>query len=670
MKHLHPTLTKSNPMKRKILIASIFTPFLSGCGGGGGGVVVSPPEIEEVIPLVYSMTSNSTQMDAEIWKQSYTGAGVSVAVLDTGLRESGTTNPYNIGLVENLRHGIDGGGNLISLGDISTSTGNHGDDMAQIIGSEDYGMAVDATIHHGVIADSGFTTTPSMVKGIEWALNNSSDIINLSFSYGGVMAPYNSTPNASLLPYEIEYKNIKNQLILQDAVLVNSAGNDGTSTSDEVIVTASFADIVKTEAKQQVLIVGASYNNEELASFSNYAGSDTDVQDRFIVAPAASNTADGFSIGTSGAAANISGALALMKERWTTLGGRELSQILLDTADRTFLSYDVTLHGQGMVDMFAAFSPIGMASIPYNGESLSPTAITMSLPTGFSEASISTAVLDSYHRDFTLQYTVPSKPYTSPVHEMTSFFTNDSPSKSFSYALTRNSNLSLSSPQPYSSLSGTGSIPLMGLQTITDKELSDTSLSYINYSYQEKGVTAGVRVSLPKALLQTNHIPGKVGAESFIRWNSLEASVFSSTESDSASFYGSDDRQVLGASIQMASNGFSAGIGSYQENTNGSSIIQNYGIHTNRFHLRYNKSLLNEKFKMAIAAYHEMSHARIDVTTPMSVGDGSLVTQNQTLRSQREINGVSATLATDSLQFSVLKNNLDTSLFFGVRKSL
>lgn len=91
-------------------------------------------------------------------------------------------------------------------------------------------------------------------------------------------------------------------------------------------------------------------------------GTDSDFQDRWIVAPGsalstASSTNDtGYLTvnGTSFAAPQVTGAAALVKSQFPGLTNAAVLQVLLDTADDTFAGYDPALHGQGLLDVEAA----------------------------------------------------------------------------------------------------------------------------------------------------------------------------------------------------------------------------------------------------------------------------------------------------------------------------
>ncbi|WP_171040086.1 S8 family serine peptidase [Marinobacter shengliensis] len=100
----------------------------------------------------------------------------------------------------------------------------------------------------------------------------------------------------------------------------------------------------------------------DIQAGSNVPGNDPDIQARWISAPGTlvngpffDNADEYLSVsGTSQAAPLVTGAAALVKSQFPTMSNDKVLQVLLDTADDTFAGYDVTLHGQGVLDVEAA----------------------------------------------------------------------------------------------------------------------------------------------------------------------------------------------------------------------------------------------------------------------------------------------------------------------------
>ena len=113
--------------------------------------------------------------------QSITGAGVNIAILDTGI-------DYNH---PDLDINYAGGDNFISL-DVNNhdpmddSYNSHGTHVAGVIAAEldgngVVGVAPDASIYAVKVLDgAGFGSVSAIVAGIDWAIANNMDIINMS----------------------------------------------------------------------------------------------------------------------------------------------------------------------------------------------------------------------------------------------------------------------------------------------------------------------------------------------------------------------------------------------------------------------------------------------------------------------------------------------------------
>jgi len=440
-----------NLQKRLLLLASTSTlALITACGGGGGGNNVRPdaeddllariiPSAEE-LGVIDSSSDNGTKtfftapinpvptsgdffssqqlrFDMNQWyKNDWDGRGQTIAVLDTGISpDDKETISYHLVAQANLRHTIQQG-RIIKTNDDSLSLGTHGHNVAQLAAGQ-FGIAINANIAHGVITDTaGSANRASLFKGIEWAtdLNTTAlnmAVINLSFTYGGLTIAKDEVRNNRLSLAEREIRRISNTAIDQNIAIVHAAGNDSNENlSEKIINEPSFVDASAHRLGQQLIIVGSTTDNLTLQS-SSFPGENSNIQNRFIVGPGVSQIDKKTFAGTSGAAANVSGLIAVMQQRWQHLGGRELTQILLDTANRDFPNYSASLHGMGMLDANAAFSPIGTTSIAFEDQTYSMQSLSVSLPAGYEPVTINTAILDSYQRDFSTQIASISQPH-------------------------------------------------------------------------------------------------------------------------------------------------------------------------------------------------------------------------------------------------------------------
>ena len=107
-----------------------------------------------------------------------------------------------------------------------------------------------------------------------------------------------------------------------------------------------------------VLFVGA-YDSNGYNSYEIGEGEGHEIiEDSYLVAKG--TTLNGKFSGTSFAAPRVTGAAALLMHKFTNIDARDTKDILLLTADDTFSGYSLNNHGQGLLDLSAAMSPIGV----------------------------------------------------------------------------------------------------------------------------------------------------------------------------------------------------------------------------------------------------------------------------------------------------------------------
>ncbi|MRG85089.1 S8 family peptidase [Salinibacillus xinjiangensis] len=220
------------------------------------------------------------------WNSNYTGKGIKVAILDTGV-------DYNH---KDLK--IEDGKSFVDYTTSYMDDNGHGTHVAGIIGAQHNdigvkGIAPDTDIYAvKVLNDDGLGFLSDMLLGIDWAVKQGVDIINMSVG-------------------EQEGSSILNRVIdkvYQDGILiVASAGNDGDNNIQ--------GDTIDYPAKYEgAIAVGAIDENQTKAPFSSTGSSlevsapgvnilSTGLNDRYTVKS-----------GTSMASAYVTGNLALLKE--------------------------------------------------------------------------------------------------------------------------------------------------------------------------------------------------------------------------------------------------------------------------------------------------------------------------------------------------------------------
>jgi serine protease AprX len=284
----------------------------------------------------------------ELWNQGYTGAGVNVAVIDTGIAP-----------VESLS----GDGKVVAVVDFSSESGDpatqfvdsvgHGTHMAGIIagaepGSEPalaeqhpewfLGVAPDAGIVSVKVADrSGDAAVADVVSGIDWVIDHAAEldikVLTLAYSSGS-MLPYSQDPITAAVERAWQ----------AGLVVVTAAGNEGIE-SDGL---ASPAD------DPYVIAVGAADVAESGVTVADFSSRGDGVRNPDFVAPGKSiqslrapgsdadiNHPEGYvddatflGSGSSQSAAVTAGAAALLLEARPELTNDQVKAALSSSADR------------------------------------------------------------------------------------------------------------------------------------------------------------------------------------------------------------------------------------------------------------------------------------------------------------------------------------------------
>lgn len=269
-----------------------------------------------------------------------TGANVTVAVIDTGVKQSlpdlaNTTFVAGYDFVNNDNDPTDdqGHGSHVA-GTIAQSTNNS-------IGCT--GVAYNAKIMPlKVLSAQGTGSTSDIADAIYWAADNGADVINLSL--GG------SSSSSTM-------ENAVNYAWNKGVVVVCAAGNDNVSTP---FYPAAYANCIS---------VSATDYNDNRASYSNYGstidiaapGGDSgdnngDGYDDMVLQNTIGSNGDGyyFMAGTSMAAPHVAGVAALIKSANSSLSNSDIKNILYNTAKDIGAAGKDNQFGYGLVDAYAA----------------------------------------------------------------------------------------------------------------------------------------------------------------------------------------------------------------------------------------------------------------------------------------------------------------------------
>jgi subtilisin len=293
----------------------------------------------------------------ESWAKGYTGQGVVVAVLDTGvdfnhedLKNNIWTNP-NDDANDNYANDIHGWNFVDNNNDVMDRDG-HGTHVSGSIAGEKNSYGVTGVAYNAkimpvkVLDDTGSGTYDTITKGIYYAVDHGANVINMSLGGGGA--------NKSMQD-ALEYASSKN------VIVVMAAGN---SSGSAPIYPARYA-------QNTGVAVGAVEKDKTLASFSNRAGTD---ELKYVTAPGVSiystvpnNGYESYS-GTSMAAPHVAGVVALMLSANPNLSDSQVRQILAETSSNSEQGTTPNPNpGFDFGDIFPGFN-LGSGNFPFSNK--------------------------------------------------------------------------------------------------------------------------------------------------------------------------------------------------------------------------------------------------------------------------------------------------------------
>ncbi|RBM04863.1 S8 family serine peptidase [Streptomyces sp. PT12] len=294
-----------------------------------------------------SLDRSTGQINAPAaWSAGLDGSGVTVAVLDTG---ADAEHPDLAGRISRSAN--------FSSSDGTHDAFGHGTHVAATVagsgaGSDGArrGVAPEADLIVGkVLGDDGYGSDSSVIAGMEWAVDEGADVVNLSL---GDDAGTDGLDPVALALNELTASS--------GALFVVAAGNNGAA-GDGSVGSPGSADAALT--------VGAVDREDALADFSSRGPRprdgavkpDVTAPGVGIVAARASGTSMGAPVdslytgadGTSMATPHVAGAAALLAQAHPEWSAERLKDALISTSE-TIADTRVTEQGGGRIDVGAA----------------------------------------------------------------------------------------------------------------------------------------------------------------------------------------------------------------------------------------------------------------------------------------------------------------------------
>ncbi|WP_240657846.1 S8 family serine peptidase [Streptomyces populi] len=290
--------------------------------------------LKESVPLIGA---------PEAWKDGYTGKGVKVAVLDTGID---VNHPDLAGAIDGTTSFVPGEG--------VTDINGHGTHVAgTIVGSGaasagDYkGVAPGADLFVGKVLGGaeGYGQDSWVMAGMQWAAESGADVVNMSLG--------DSYPTDGSDPMSQTVDTLSEQY---GTLFVIAAGNAGPESISAPGAAASALTVAATDKQDRL----ASFSSTGPLAYSGGMKPDIAAPGVDITAARSQDMTDGGEgpyrtlSGTSMATPHVVGAAAILAQQHPDWTGAQLKEHLMSTAkglDDGYSPYEV---GTGRVDVAAA----------------------------------------------------------------------------------------------------------------------------------------------------------------------------------------------------------------------------------------------------------------------------------------------------------------------------
>lgn len=289
------------------------------------GLVIEKNQHIKTAP-VQEGSFNHANLNSSIKNHNYTGEGVKVAVMDSG-----------IAVHEKLT--VSGGVSFADENalDYRKDLNGHGTHVAGIIAGQgsivkNFGVAPNVDLYSIKVTDElGYTTFEKILDGLEWAINHDIDILNMSLGWYT-----DSTTIESVLQTAYE-KNI---------LIIAAAGNEAYSYSG---YPARYPSVISVSSLD---------HNKYISSFSNYGETiEFSAFGEFIYSTYL-NDSYAFLSGTSMAAPYVTAVFALYKEAYPHLTNNELRKLLQRKAVDLGVTGRDEYYGFGFLNSSIDFVPI------------------------------------------------------------------------------------------------------------------------------------------------------------------------------------------------------------------------------------------------------------------------------------------------------------------------
>lgn len=258
---------------------------------------------------------------ADAWSAGFRGQGATITVVDDFASSSFYSGNLGTG-AQSLRHG-EWTRLEASMVAPSATMASHDFMSGRTVALARSGLNV-ANLSYGMFAKSGLS-----VSQIGW-----------------------SAQETSLINYAKNGNAVISKAAGNDAVAIGAANRSGNTDYLNLALVGTQSAIFVGALDRN----GTVENKANLASYSNFAGSDANVQKQFLSVGVRGDLTNLY--GTSFAAPVVSGYAAVLGSKFTTATPAQITTRLLDTARTdTINNYSAALHGRGEASITRALAP-------------------------------------------------------------------------------------------------------------------------------------------------------------------------------------------------------------------------------------------------------------------------------------------------------------------------
>ncbi len=365
------SLTPSSWILLGIGASMLFTSGSDGSSDDGGAdtLPVVPRGIEYNADYAHAMIGTRTAHDS-----GWLGSGVNVAVLDTGFMAN---HPDLTGQFSSLYNAVS---NLSGAQQVPDPDG-HGTGVAGLLAAVQNGAGVVGVASGAKLIGVGFAEANGQLsqsdsvaaRAFNYALDQQAAIINNSWGTGVAVDHYSGAQYASESPLLL---SALRRAAAQGVVNVFPTGNNAPARIQPNL--EAGLPLLFPELQAHWVAVTAVGSDGLLASYAQRCG----IASAWCLAAPGGDDDQGVfeglitpfndggyvsTIGTSEAAPLVSGALAVLKQRFPNLSNAQLVQRLFETADKRGIYSEALVYGQGLLDIVAATNPLGSLSLVTQG---------------------------------------------------------------------------------------------------------------------------------------------------------------------------------------------------------------------------------------------------------------------------------------------------------------